>query len=82
MMNCIVCTFKCVHGSRVACMDFVTAADGRLRSERKRTVAFVLVCLASFFAVLVKNRPFFEEKPLIVFFARFITAVMVNVVQV
>ena len=42
-------------------MDIVTEANGRLRFGRKRTVAFVLICLAPFFAVLVRSRPSFEE---------------------
>ena len=68
-------------GSRVARMDVVTVANGRLRSGRKRTVAFVLIFLAPFLAVLVRSRPFFEGKSLLVPFTRFIAAVMVNEVH-
>ena len=59
MMHCIVCTFNCAHGSRVARVEVVTEANGRLRFGLKLTVAFVLICLAPFFVVLVRSRPFF-----------------------
>ena len=63
-------------------MDEMTEANGRLRLGRKRMVAIVLICLAPFFVVLVRSRPFFEERPLFVFFKRFIAVVMVNEIQV
>ena len=72
MMNCVVCTFNCARGSRVALMD---DCDGGEWSPGRNT------CLAPFFAVLVRSRHLFEEKPLFMLFTRFTVTVMVNEIQ-